>query len=88
MSTASQQTYVYLVEQLRELKLAYLPVALFGTSTGYHALMRPRFAGAFLANPDLPERLRQGAPLNAPNKATFYSPAATGYTDYPALSAS
>lgn len=40
-----------------------------------------------IANPDLPLRLAQGAPLNAPNPATFYAPGETGYTDYPALAA-
>ena len=45
------------------------------------------FGTAFLANPDLPERLRHGAALNAPDKNTFYSPGANGYTDYPALGA-
>jgi N-ethylmaleimide reductase len=39
----------------------------------------------FLANPDLVERWRQGAPLNAPDKATFYTTGARGYTDYPTL---
>jgi N-ethylmaleimide reductase len=43
------------------------------------------FAALFLANPDLPERFRRGAPLNAPDRATFYGGAAEGYTDYPAL---
>ena len=43
------------------------------------------FGKAFLANPDLPERLRTCAPLNAPQPATFYAPGAEGYTDYPAL---
>jgi N-ethylmaleimide reductase len=37
----------------------------------------------FLANPDLPERLRQGAPLNKANPATFYTEGPAGYTDYP-----
>jgi N-ethylmaleimide reductase len=36
-----------------------------------------------LANPDLPERTRVGAPLNAPDPDTFYSGGETGYTDYP-----
>jgi len=35
----------------------------------------------------LPERFRQSAALNAPDKATFYTPGAQGYADYPALSA-
>jgi 2,4-dienoyl-CoA reductase-like NADH-dependent reductase (Old Yellow Enzyme family) len=43
------------------------------------------FGKAFLANPDLPERLRAGAPLNPPNAQTFYGPGAEGYVDYPAL---
>lgn len=43
------------------------------------------FGRAFLANPDLPERLRLGAPLNEPDLATFYGGDAVGYTDYPAL---
>lgn len=40
---------------------------------------------AFLANPDLVDRMRQDAPLNAPVPETFYTPGAKGYTDYPAL---
>jgi N-ethylmaleimide reductase len=43
------------------------------------------FGKPFLANPDLVERLKRGAPLNAPDKATFYGGGAEGYTDYPAL---
>ena len=38
-----------------------------------------------LANPDLVERVRAGAPLNEPDPATFYSGGERGYTDYPAL---
>jgi len=40
---------------------------------------------AFIANPDLPQRWRLQAPLNAADKATFYTQGAKGYTDYPAL---
>lgn len=43
------------------------------------------FGALFVANPDLPERFRRNAPLNAPDTATFYSPGAKGYIDYPAL---
>ncbi len=43
------------------------------------------FGVAFLANPDLPERLRRGAPLNPPDPATFYGGNERGYTDYPFL---
>jgi N-ethylmaleimide reductase len=45
------------------------------------------FGTAFIANPDLPERLRIGAPLNTPNPSTFYKPGPAGYTDYPFLTA-
>ncbi|GAA2569828.1 alkene reductase [Streptomyces roseoviolaceus] len=40
-----------------------------------------------LANPDLVERVRTGAPLNTPDPATFYGGDESGYTDYPTLSA-
>jgi len=43
------------------------------------------FGVPYLANPDLPERYRQGAALNAPDQATFYTGDAKGYIDYPAL---
>ena len=41
------------------------------------------FGKPFISNPDLVERLKRGAPLNAPDKATFYGGGAKGYTDYP-----
>jgi N-ethylmaleimide reductase len=43
------------------------------------------FATLFLANPDLPERLRRGGPFNPPDRPTFYGGGEKGYTDYPAL---
>jgi N-ethylmaleimide reductase len=43
------------------------------------------FGKPFISNPDLVERLKRGAPLNAPDKATFYGGGAKGYTDYPAM---
>ncbi|MFZ5556130.1 MAG: alkene reductase [Pseudomonadota bacterium] len=43
------------------------------------------FGTLFLANPDLPERFRRGAALNAPDQSTFYSPGPMGYIDYPTL---
>jgi len=41
------------------------------------------FGTAFLANPDLPARLRAEATLNQPDPETFYTPGPKGYTDYP-----
>jgi N-ethylmaleimide reductase len=43
------------------------------------------FGKLFIANPDLPRRLKDNAPLNPPRPETFYSGNAEGYTDYPAL---
>jgi N-ethylmaleimide reductase len=43
------------------------------------------FGTAFLANPDLPARIKTKAALNAPDANTFYTPGAKGYTDYPTL---
>lgn len=42
------------------------------------------FGTAFIANPDLPERLRRDLPLAEADRATFYGGDARGYTDYPA----
>ncbi len=42
------------------------------------------FGVPFLANPDLPRRLREGIPLNAPDESTFYAQGPKGYVDYPA----
>ncbi|MFI1415446.1 alkene reductase [Streptomyces sp. NPDC020707] len=39
----------------------------------------------FLANPDLPARLKAGGPFNEADPATFFGGDAKGYTDYPAL---
>ena len=44
------------------------------------------FGTTFLANPDLPARIKAKAELNSPNPATFYSPGPKGYVDYPAMS--
>ncbi|MBN9290756.1 MAG: alkene reductase, partial [Hyphomicrobium denitrificans] len=43
------------------------------------------FGQQFIANPDLPERFKLSAPLNAPDPATFYAQGPKGYTDYPFL---
>ena len=45
------------------------------------------FGRAFIANPDLVQRLRVGAELNQPDVETYYRPGPAGYTDYPSLAA-
>ncbi|MER5281523.1 alkene reductase [Streptomyces sp. NPDC002809] len=45
------------------------------------------YGALFLANPDLPERLRAGGPYNTPDRATFFGGDHRGYTDYPVLGA-
>jgi len=79
-------------EKLRPLyKGVYFAGANFDKSRGEDYLSSGKadaivYGGKFLANPDLPERFRQGAELNAPDPSTFYTPGESGYTDYPALS--
>ena len=43
------------------------------------------FGRLFISNPDLPQRFREGAPLNDFDEGTFYGGDERGYTDYPAL---
>ncbi len=42
------------------------------------------FGRPFIANPDLPYRLRNDLPLNEPNRAYFFGGGEKGYIDYPA----
>ncbi|KAJ5085568.1 hypothetical protein N7532_010339 [Penicillium argentinense] len=46
------------------------------------------FGRWFIANPDLPRRLKDNLPLNSYDRTTFYGamPAEKGYTDYPVYS--
>lgn len=43
------------------------------------------FGSLYLANPDLVQRFRANATLNAPDRDTFYTPGPHGYIDYPTL---
>ena len=45
------------------------------------------YGKAWIANPDLVERIRLGAPLNEADPATFYQGGENGYLDYPTLAA-
>jgi N-ethylmaleimide reductase len=43
------------------------------------------FGRKFIANPDLPQRLRDRTPLNGDDRGTYYGGGEKGYTDYPSL---
>lgn len=43
------------------------------------------FGTAYIANPDLVERIRRGSTLNQADPNTFYSQGEAGYNDYPCL---
>ena len=62
----------------------------YDRASGEEALQEDRldlvaYARHFLANPDLPTRFAEDAPLNDWNRDTFYSGGADGYIDYPTL---
>lgn len=61
------------------------PEALKLVETGAADLVS--FAALFLANPDLPRRLRVGGPFNSPDYGKAYGGTHEGYTDYPTLTA-
>jgi len=46
------------------------------------------FGRSFIANPDLPSRLKNHQPLNPYNRDTFYDGGTEGYIDYPAYAQS
>jgi N-ethylmaleimide reductase len=76
---------------LRKLfKQAYMVNGGYDQATGHEAIEKGTadlvsFGTLFLANPDLPKRFKQNAPLNAPDHTTYYAPGEKGYIDYPAL---
>ena len=62
----------------------------FSPATAEAAIAKGRadaiaFGRHFIANPDLPLRLRLGAALNPYDRSTFYGGDDRGYTDYPTL---
>ena len=64
----------------------------FDAEAGHAAIREGRadavvYGKAYLANPDLVERFRRGAPLNPVDFTTLYTPGPKGYTDYPTLAA-
>ncbi|MBT2339852.1 MULTISPECIES: alkene reductase [Pseudomonas] len=60
----------------------------YDADTAEQALIQGRadiiaFGRPFLANPDLPRRIREGLPLNTPDPQTFFGGNERGYVDYP-----
>jgi len=69
---APQATYSHLVDQLRGKGLAYLHVALFGAKFDYHALLRPRFDGAYLIGGGLTRETAKALLLEGKADATVF----------------
>ena len=59
------------------------PMALEAVASGAADLVS--FGRPYISNPDLVRRLRDDAPLSAPDASTFYGGGAKGYVDYPTL---
>lgn len=84
-------TYRYLIGKIGSMGLAYLHGGGLTRESAAALLEEGKadavvFGAAFLANPDLPQRFRDGATLNAPDHGTFFAPpTAHGYIDYPTL---
>ncbi len=72
----------------REWPGVYIAAGGFDGPSGEAAVAQGRadaiaYGRAFIANPDLPKRLKHRAPLNEPDQATFYGGTERGYIDYP-----
>ncbi|WP_431823491.1 alkene reductase [Burkholderia sp. F1] len=78
-----QETYAYLVDRLRGLGLAYLHVALFGGGVDYHALLRPRFDGAYLMGGGLNRDSAEAALTEHRADATVFGSAFLANPDLP-----
>jgi len=78
-----QETYRYLVEHLRGLDLAYLHVALFGSKTDYHALLKPLFNGAYLMGGGLDQTAAEAALASGRADATVFGNAFLANPDLP-----
>lgn len=78
-----QATYTYLVDQIRGKGLAYLHVALFNAAFDYHALLRPRFDGAYLMGGGLTQDSAEQALLDGKANATVFGSAFLANPDLP-----
>jgi N-ethylmaleimide reductase len=88
-----QPQFNHVVEALDALGIAYIHVVEGATGGPRDAtpfdydVLRQRFRNAYIANPDLVERLKAGIPLAQMDMTTLYGGGARGYTDYPASTA-
>ena len=80
---APQETNTYLVDQLRGKGLAYLHVALFGAKFDYHALLRPRFDGAYLVGSGLTQDSAEKLLAEGKADATVFGSAFLANPDLP-----
>ncbi len=80
---APQETYTYLADQLRGQGLAYLHVALFGTTVDYHALLRPRFDGTYLIGGGLTQDSAAALLADGKADATVFGSAFLANPDLP-----
>lgn len=83
IDTTPQETYSYLVDQLRGRGLAYLHVALFGAKFDYHALLRPRFVGAYLIGGGLTQDSAERALAEGKADAAVFGSAFLANPDLP-----
>ena len=81
-----------IIEQLRdEYKGTLMLAGGYDSDTAEQAIASGRadivaFGRPFIANPDLPARLRDGRSLNPADSSSFFGGDATGYVDYPTMS--
>ena len=80
-----EAVFTYVARELGKRKIGFIAAREYAAPDSLGQKLKAAFGVSFLSNPDLPERLRTGAPLNAPRFETFYVPGAEGYTDYPTL---
>lgn len=79
-----QETYGYLVDQLSGQGLAYLHVALFGAKFDYHALLRPKFDGAYFIGGGLSKDSANALLAESKASATVFGSAFLANPDLPA----
>ena len=78
-----EETYTYLVDHLQRFNLAYLHVALFGAKLDYHALLKPKFNGAYLVGGGLDQATAETAIAAGRADATVFGSAFLANPDLP-----